>query len=166
MAASLLKRFICADTGSVAVVAGSGTLRDHVERRMGFEQVMRAECAHLKVLPWIEGEELADVVEHKLTALLAEHQDVVGIYSLGGGSRGVISAIKASDRSIRAVTTELSDHTREALIVGDLDAVLVQDPSHEVRSAIRVLKALNDDMPINEKQERIRIEIFVRDNLP
>lgn len=166
VAASLLKRFICAPSGDVAVVAGSGTLRDHVERRMGFEQVMRAECPHLNVLPWIEGEELADIVEEKLTAILAQNPNVVGIYSLGGGSRGVISAIKSTGRRIAAVTTELSDHTRAALIAGDLDAVLVQDPSHEVRSAIRVLKALKDDMPINEKQERIRIEIFVRDNLP
>ena len=55
VAASLLKRFISEPSGDVAVVAGSGTLRDHVERRMGFEQVMRAECPHLRVLPWIEG---------------------------------------------------------------------------------------------------------------
>lgn len=165
VAASLLKRFIHTK-GSVAVVAGSGTLRDHVERRMGFEQVMRAECPDLNVLPWIEGAEQSDIVEKMLNDQLAQHPDIVGLYSLGGGSRGVIAAIRASDHSIRAVTTELSDHTRAALIAGDLDAVLVQDPSHEVRSAIRVLKALKDDMPINEKQERIRIEIFVRDNLP
>ncbi len=165
VAASLLKRFIHAE-GKVAVVAGSGTLRDHVERRMGFEQVMRAECPNLTVLPWIEGAEMSDVVQGKLGALLAENPDVVGIYSIGGGTRGVISAVRACDRPLRVVTTELSEHSRAALIAGDLDAVLVQDPSHEVRSAIRVLKALNDDMPINEKQERIRIEIFVRDNLP
>ena len=34
-AASLLKRFISPRSGDVAVVAGSGTLRDHVERRHG-----------------------------------------------------------------------------------------------------------------------------------
>lgn len=64
------------------------------------------------------------------------------------------------------VTTELSAHTREALISGVVDAVLVQDPCHELRSASRVLKVLKYDAPINEKQERIRIWIFVRDNLP
>jgi LacI family transcriptional regulator len=166
VAASLLKRFIAAPSGDVVVVAGSGTLRDHVERRMGFEQVMRAECPHLNVLPWIEGEETANIVENKLSSLLAENPDVVGVYSLGGGTRGVIEAIKAADHPLRTVTTELSRHTRAALISGDIDAVLVQDPSHEVRSAIRVLKALTDNAAINEKQERIRIEIFVRDNLP
>lgn len=166
VAGSLLKRFIAPRAGDVAVVAGSGTLRDHVERRMGFEQVMRTECPDLNVLPWIEGEELAGIVEEKLSRLLAENPDVVGLYSLGGGTRGVIDAIEAARQDLSVVTTELSEHTRAALISGTVDAVLVQDPSHEVRSAIRVLKALTDGAPINEKQERIRIEIFVRDNLP
>ena len=165
-AASLLKRFISPRTGDVAVVAGSGTLRDHVERRLGFEQVMRAECPDLNILPWIEGEEMAGVVEEKLSRVLAENPDIVGIYSLGGGTRGVIEAIAKAEQDLSVVTTELSNHTRAALIAGTVDAVLVQDASHEVRSAVRVLKALIDDAPINEKQERIRIEIFVRDNLP
>ncbi|MCG6901304.1 MAG: LacI family DNA-binding transcriptional regulator [Rhodobacter sp.] len=166
VAASLLKRFISAPSGDVAVVAGSGTLRDHVERRMGFEQVMRSECPHLTVLPWIEGEELAGIVESKLSKLLSENTGIVGVYSLGGGTRGVIDAIREASQPLSVVTTELSKHTRAALISGEVDAVLVQDPSHEVRSAIRVLKALADGTALNEKQERIRIEIFMRDNLP
>ncbi len=165
VAGSLLKRFVAPRTGDIAVVAGSGTLRDHVERRMGFEQVMRAECPELRVLPWIEGEELAGVVEEKLSVVLAENPDIVGVYSLGGGTRGVIEAIENAKQDICVVTTELSEHTRAALISGTVDAVLVQDPSHEVRSAIRVLKHLCDGTPVNEKQERIRIEIFMRDNL-
>ncbi|MEM7752877.1 MAG: LacI family DNA-binding transcriptional regulator [Pseudomonadota bacterium] len=165
VAASLLKRFIAPRAGDVAVVAGSSTLRDHVERRMGFEQVMRTECPELNVLPWIEGEELAGVVEEKLSHLLAENPNIVGLYSLGGGTRGVIDAIEAAEQDLSVVTTELSEHTRAALISGTVDAVLVQDPSHEVRSAVRVLKHLTDDTPVTEKQERIRIEIFVRDNL-
>ncbi|MEM8729578.1 MAG: LacI family DNA-binding transcriptional regulator [Pseudomonadota bacterium] len=165
VAASLLKRFVSPRTGDVAVVAGSGTLRDHVERRMGFEQVMRTECKELNVLPWIEGEELAGLVEQKLGHLLVENPNIVGLYSLGGGTRGVIDAIDNAAQEISVVTTELSEHTRAALISGTVDAVLVQDPSHEVRSAIRVLKHLTDGTPVNEKQERIRIEIFVRDNL-
>jgi len=166
VAASLLKRFISAPSGDVAVVAGSGTLRDHVERRMGFEQVMRGECPHLNILPWIEGEELAGVVEEKLSRVLQDNPNIVGLYSLGGGTRGVIDAIEGAKQDLSVITTELSEHTRAALISGLVDAVLVQDPSHEVRSAIRVLRALVDDIPLNEKQERIRIEIFVRDNLP
>ena len=37
---------------------------------------------------------------------------------------------------------------------------------HEVRSAIRVLTAHADGTPIVTSQERIRIDIFIRDNVP
>ncbi|MEM8630640.1 MAG: LacI family DNA-binding transcriptional regulator [Pseudomonadota bacterium] len=166
VAASLLKRFIHAPGGDIAVVAGSGTLRDHVERRLGFEQVMRTECPHLNVLPWIEGEDDAAVVERDLSAMLAENDNIVGVYSLGGGNRGVIAALHEAHRPIRAITHELTEHTRAALVSGVLDAVLSQDPAHEVRSAIRVLRAFADNSNIDGSQERIRIEIYVRDNLP
>ena len=96
VAGSLLKHFISAPSGDVALVAGSGTLRDHCERRMGFEQVMRTECQHLNVLPWIEGEEMAGVVEEKLSQLMADNSNIVGLYSLGGGTRGVIDTINSA----------------------------------------------------------------------
>jgi LacI family transcriptional regulator len=44
--------------------------------------------------------------------------------------------------------------------------VLNQDAGHEVRSAIRVLKAAADGSTVVEAQERIRIDIFLKDNLP
>jgi LacI family transcriptional regulator len=44
--------------------------------------------------------------------------------------------------------------------------VLNQDPGHEVRSAVRVLKAKADELPVLAAQERIRIDIFLKDNLP
>lgn len=166
VAGSLLKRFIGRQTGDVAIVAGSGTLRDHVERRLGLEQVMRTECPDLTVLPWIEGEEKAEMVFEKLSQLLDENPNIVGLYSLGGGTRGVIDALETAGRDIPVVTSELSPHTRAALFSGTIDAVLAQDPGHEVRSAVRVLRALADNAPVNEKQERIRIEILMRDNLP
>jgi LacI family transcriptional regulator len=40
------------------------------------------------------------------------------------------------------------------------------DAGHEVRSAARVLLAYCEDRPINAAQERIRIDVFARDNLP
>ena len=49
---------------------------------------------------------------------------------------------------------------------GTIDAVINQDPGHEVRSAVRVLIAKADNVPLIESQERIRIDIFLRDNLP
>jgi LacI family transcriptional regulator len=49
---------------------------------------------------------------------------------------------------------------------GRLDAVITQDTGHLVRSAIRVLQARCDGRDIVTSQERIRIEIILRENLP
>ncbi len=64
------------------------------------------------------------------------------------------------------VAHELTPHSRRALVRGTIDAILNQDPGHEIRSAIRVMMAHADEQPIVEGQERIRIDIILRDNLP
>ena len=64
------------------------------------------------------------------------------------------------------IAHELTPHTRVALQSGLIDAVLNQDAGHEVRSAIRVLKARADGIDVIDGQERIRIDIFLKDNLP
>ncbi|MFN6986396.1 MAG: LacI family transcriptional regulator, partial [Rhizobium oryzihabitans] len=89
-------------------------------------------------------------------------------YSLGAGNRGLIRALGAVDdeRPLSVIAHELTETTANALRQGLLDAVLNQDAGHEVRSAIRVLKARADGLPVIAAQERIRIDIFLRDNLP
>jgi LacI family transcriptional regulator len=64
------------------------------------------------------------------------------------------------------IAHELNQHARRALLNGTFDAVINQDAGHEVRSAVRVLKAQADGIPVIPGQERIRIDIFMRDNLP
>jgi len=98
-----------------------------------------------------------------------ENHEIAGIYNLGAGNRGLIRALKAlkgaSTRPV-VIAHELTSFTRDALTAGLIDAILNQDPGHEVRSAIRVLKAKADGVPVIDAQERIRIDIFLKDNLP
>ena len=78
------------------------------------------------------------------------------------------SALEAAGRArdIVFIAHEITDTSRRALIRGTIDAIINQDAGHEVRSAVRVLMAKADKLPLIESQERIRIDIFMRDNLP
>jgi LacI family transcriptional regulator len=49
---------------------------------------------------------------------------------------------------------------------GVMDAAISQNPGHEARAAVRVLLALARGEPILHEQEKIRIDIVMRDNLP
>lgn len=167
-AATLLGRFAGGRRGPVAVLAGSLSLRDHAERIYGFQQVLASEYAALAILPVQEGRDDVENCRKVVTALLAEHPDLIGIYNAGAGNRGVAEALEAAGRAkdVIFVGHELTPHSRRFLMRGTMDAVINQDCGHEARSAARVLMALGTKQPILADQERIRIDIFVRDNLP
>ncbi|WP_134681089.1 LacI family DNA-binding transcriptional regulator [Paracoccus ravus] len=166
-AAGLLGR-CCARPGHIAIVMGSSLLRDHVERRLGFETVMAREYPHLTCLPPIEGRDDSETVAQVLSAQLAADHRITGIYSIGAGNRGIVQALKTreSRERISVVVHELTPSARAALIDGTFDAVINQDAGHEVRSAVRILTSLVDGRPTLEAQEKISIDIFMRDNLP
>jgi LacI family transcriptional regulator len=54
-AASLLGRFLGGRSGKVGLIAGSIALRDHIERQLGFEQVISRDFPALHLLPVREG---------------------------------------------------------------------------------------------------------------
>ena len=167
-AAGLMGRFLNGRKGKVGLFAGSLALRDHIERQFGFEQVMAHEFPQLSVLPVRESRDDTERTEDMAKQLLAEHPDLLGIYNVGGGTSGITSALEANGRAQHTVfiAHEVTEGSRRALIKGSIDVIINQDPGHEVRSAVRVLIAKADNAPVIEAQERIRIDIFMRDNLP
>jgi LacI family transcriptional regulator len=167
-AGSLMGRFARTPTGKVGVVAGSQSLRDHAERIFGFNQVMSLEYPHLTVLSPVEGADQDDVNEALMARLLSDHPDLLGVYNVGAGAQGVAKAIVDAGReaSVVFIGHDLIPVTRRSLLRGVMDAVIVQDPGHEARSAIRVLMSLARNEPILAEQEKIRIGIVMRDNLP
>ncbi|WP_434711487.1 LacI family DNA-binding transcriptional regulator [Rhizobium sp. YTUHZ045] len=166
-AARLLGRFLGPRRGKIAVLAGSMLVRDHRERLEGFTSVMGEEFPDLAILPVLEGRDDPEIA-HMLVAEALGNADIIGVYSLGAGNRGLIRALKekAVDRTLTVIAHELTAHTRAALIDNTIDAILNQNAGHEVRSAIRVLKAKADGLAVIEAQERIRLDIFLKDNLP
>ncbi|MCW5654803.1 LacI family DNA-binding transcriptional regulator [Hydrogenophaga sp.] len=167
-AASLLGRFVGREPGEVGVIAGSLSLRDHAERSLGFNQVMSAEFAHLTVLPGLQGKDASALNESLTRELLAAHPRLRGIYSIGAGNEGISAALKASGRAGEVVFVghELTPAARLDLLDGTMDAVINQDAGHEIRSALRQALARVTREPVHADQERIRIDIYLKDNLP
>ena len=167
-AGSLIGRLVGPRPGKVGLVAGSLSLRDHAERVFGFNQVLSLEHPHLTVVGPAEGSDRDDLNEHLTARLLADHPDLIAIYNVGAGTPGVSRAIADAERDPRIVfiAHDLTAHTRRCLLRGAMDAVISQDPGHEARSAMRVLLALTRNERILAEQEKIRIHIVMRDNLP
>jgi len=165
-AATLMGRFLGGRKGKVGLIAGSLSLRDHIERRFGFEQVLAQEFPQLAILPVLESRDDWQRVEKVTAEMLSAHPDLIGIYNVGAG--GIVTALENAGRQkqVTYIAHELTDHTRRALVDGTIDVIINQNAGHEVRSAVRVLMAKADRTPLIDAMEHIRIDIFVRDNLP
>jgi len=167
-AGALIGRLVGPRPGKIAVVAGSLGLRDHAERLFGFNQVMASEFAQLNVLPVLEGRDEDYRSECLTMKLLGDHPDIVGLYNAGAGTPGVAKALIDAGRANQIVFAghDVTVMTRKLLLQGVMDAVISQNPGHEARAAVRVLLALARGEPILSEQEKIRIDIVMRDNLP
>ena len=166
-AGSLMGRFLGGRSGRIGLIAGSMALRDHSERRFGFCQVIGTDYPGLSVQPVSEGRDDERQNEAIVREML-QAPDIIGIYNIGAGNRGIAAALEAAGRTqdIVYIGHELTAHTRRFLIRGIMDACINQDAGHEIRSAARVLMAHCLNEPLMPDQERIRIDVFIRDNLP
>lgn len=166
-AASLMGRFVRGN-GRILVITGSRLARDHLERRTGFDQIMSTEYPDLDVVASIEGRDDPDLIQTLLPDVFAAYPDIRGIYSSAAGNPGLIRFLEASGpyEDLVVIAHELTPASRAALETGVFDAIISQDTGHLVRSAVRLLKASADQVPFDATQERIRIDIYLRENMP
>src|SRR5438552_9744689 len=167
-AGALIGRLVGPKPGKIAVVAGSLGLREHAERIFGFNQVMVSEFPHLEMLPVLEGRDEDHRSECLTMKLLGDHPDIVGLYNAGAGTPGVAKALIDAGRANRIVFVghDVTVMTRKLLLQGVMDAVISQKPRHDARAAVRMLLALSRGETILSEQEKLRIDIEMRDNLP
>lgn len=167
-AALLMGRFLRGVTGSIMVVTGSLQARDSIERRLGFDEVMQGGFPNLSVLPTLEFHGDTGRIAHLVQTVVSQNPDLAGVYSMGVGNQALIAALRQLKRldDVTIIAHELTSVTRAALLAGEIDAVIAQNIGHLVRSAVRVLRAKCDSVDIFEAQEKIRIDIVTRENLP
>jgi LacI family transcriptional regulator len=167
-AGQLMGRFVHGKSGKILVITGSMLARDHLERRLGFDIVMAKDFPELEVLASLEGRDDPQLLEQLLPAVFAAHPDINGVYSSAAGNAGLISFLRKSNfqHKIVVIGHELTPLTREALEQGFLDAIISQDSGHLIRSAARILRARADKLPINPAQELIRIDVYLKENMP
>lgn len=166
-AAVLMGRFVT-KPGRILIITGSRLARDHIERRAGFDAVMSNKHPELDVAATIEGRDDPELVKSILPDVFAQHDNIVGIYASAAGNGGLIEFLDSGPEhsDVVVIAHELTKTSRDALSRGVFDALISQDSGHIVRSAVRVLRSIADNIPIDPKQERIRIDVYLNENLP
>lgn len=166
-AGRLMGRFAPRSPGNVLVIADTMHSRDSLERRLGFDGVINADYPHLTVLPSLETYGDAERTSRVIGSSFGRNRTISGVYILSSEARIPLENLKRASQSTQTVIIahERTPFTEDALMSSQIDALITQDPGHLVRSAIRILRARRDKREILASQEKIRIEVLIRENL-
>jgi len=166
-AARLIGRFLYGVKGRVMVISETMLSLDSIERRRGFDQVLNAEFQNLVVLPTLETYASEKRTRDIISRLLEHEKDIVAVYILSSEARVPISQMANYKdlNSLVIVVHERTPFTEASLKEEKIDAIIAQNPGHAVRSALRILRARNEQRKPDADQESLRIEIILKDNL-
>ena len=166
-AGSLMRRFLHSDTGKIVVISETMQSLSSIERRLGFDDVMTRYFPNIMVLPLLETYGDDARAQRIISNIFKNYDDIVGFYIISSEARVPIEIVSQYQeaKSIIRIAHERTPFTENALKLGDLDAVIAQNPGHVVRSALRILRARCDQREPLASQENIRIEIFLSENL-
>lgn len=166
-AGKIIGRFLRGEPGKIMVVAETMMAQDSIERRLGFDSIINSQFPYLQGLPSLEtyGDErrATAVIER----MLENNPDIDAAYVLSAEARVPVSAIGQSGDlgKLTVVVHERTPFTEEALKDEQIDAIIAQDPGHAVRSALRIMRARTDLREPLASQEKIRIEVLLKENL-
>ena len=152
-AAQLLGRFLGQRQGKVLVLTGSMLARDHLERRLGFDEVMARDFPHLEVISTYSGHDDIEGNYTEVSEILESRPDLVGIYNVGGGNEGIAQALKEAGRQ-DAVTFfghNLTPKTQSYLLEGTMDLILHQNMKRAAGRAVDALIARLENRPYQIK---------------
>jgi LacI family transcriptional regulator len=166
-AGRIMGRFCRQMRGSVMVIAETMQSRDSLERRLGFDRVINDAFPNLQVLPSLETRGDAERAFQIIRNTFRHNPDLAGAYVASSEARVPIEAIGRckGGRELVKIVHERTPFTQSALLADQVDAVVAQDPGHLVRSAIRTLRAKCEKRATLASQEKIRIEVLLKDNV-
>jgi LacI family transcriptional regulator len=168
-AAHLLGKFARREKGTIAVLYGQLSQKDHADRLWGFQTVLEADHPGLKLAevrahPW---DELA--CQKLVESILKANPDLVGIYGMCAEINGIVAALNASGRKseIIFIAQELTADSRRHVATGAIDAILDQDTRFIAERTIRTLLDLAEEtFTPRQVQQFAPVSIIVRENLP
>lgn len=156
--------------GTVGLFKGSHSLMysDHQERELGFVSALREYAPHLSVSSHWEIQNDHEEAYKHTCELIAADKDLVAIYSVGSGLRGIGQALIDCKRQddIVCIGHDLTDYSRELLLDGTVNALIDQDVSQEASSALQLLIMQHRGGDNSHPPLDIKTDIYLRDNLP
>jgi LacI family transcriptional regulator len=151
--------------GVVVVVTSGQLYRSHEDREMGFRIALRQDCSHVREILTCNAHDDSEGNYRAISRILSERDDVVGIYSVGGGNLGIARALGEAEREkdIVFICHNLTSRTQGFLIDGTIDIVLHVNMRLVAEEAVEALCAHLEHRPF--KPRALLTGVITRENI-
>lgn len=154
--------------GQVAVFLGSHDFHGHREREAGFRELLGSLYPDLTLLPSIETGEDSSRSQAKMAELLDSQTHLTGVYCIGAGRKGIVSALNGAKRTPRPFTVmhDLTNSSAQWLRDNLIDVVVDQNARMVGEQAIvRLLGSIAAATPLLPAKH-IDPRVILRENIP
>jgi LacI family transcriptional regulator len=141
VAGELMGRLLGPEGGKVLLVAGLSEFSGHVERKEGFESILRTDYPGCAVSAAIETLDRSELAAQAVATALSADPSIRGIYNISQGNDDITLRIDGMGITERLVFVchDLTQVTRRLLLARRIDAVIDQDPVLEARRAMEAV---------------------------
>ncbi|MBT2593737.1 LacI family DNA-binding transcriptional regulator [Arthrobacter sp. ISL-72] len=166
-AAYLIHQWMGADPGRVVVTVSNDFFRGEEEREVGFRAAMRSMDPRREVLFLPASDGLDRTTRRLMGETLAAHDDVRGVYSIGGGNTGISEAFEAAGRMPQVfIGHDLVPDNVALLRTGTMTALLHHDLKQDIQQCCRAIMHTHGALPDAGGGNASQIEVITPFNIP
>ncbi|MER5522090.1 MULTISPECIES: LacI family DNA-binding transcriptional regulator [unclassified Streptomyces] len=166
-AAYLLQQWLGDRPGNVLTTISRGSFRGEEEREMGFRSAMRLADAKRSLVEVTDSDGLDATQRDLVLDALKRDEDIVAVYSMGGGNLATLDAFDDLDRPCAVFVAHDLDHDNTRLLrERRLSAVLHHDLRQDVRRACQTVMRAHQALPDDGPTLPSAIQVVTPFNLP
>lgn len=166
-AAYLLEQWLGDRPGKVLTTISRGSFRGEEEREMGFRSAMRVADSRRSLVEVTDSDGLDATQRDLVLEALKRDEDIVAVYSMGGGNLATLDAFDALGRPCAVFVAHDLDHDNTRLLrQRRLSAVLHHDLRQDVRRACQTIMRAHKALPDDGRTLPSAIQVVTPFNLP
>ena len=166
-AAYLLARSVGEARGNVITTVSREDFRGETDRLRGFRETLAVLRPRLELVDIAGGAGLFANTLKRVGPLLSETDDIVGVYSMGGGNKAILSELpEAGGTRPVFIAHDLDRENLELLKAGRVDFVLHHDLKSDMRTLLGGLVSFHGLAPRKESFAASDIQVVTPFNIP
>lgn len=166
-AAYLLTHWLGGQRGNVLITMSDERFRGEEEREISFRRALRTRYPQFELIDASGGHGLDMPTEKLVNQALDAHDEVLAVYSMGGGNLAILRALEAQGKTPKVyIGHDLDRDNIELLRAGKIHVILYHDLRQDMRAACQHIMHFHKMLPESAISSSSSVVVVTPENIP